>query len=240
MIGVLFGLSADAYAHSTISGPEELAPALSSWAPRNETIKILAIHFDQAFACIWCAEGKTREPGRGCDGNDNVVAVSVKTNRPLKKSESIRYEVTGGEVEVDDGKATWTLPQQAGTFEITASVVSKGGVLSTLSKTIENRFADCGIDHECPTIGIRSPVSELKAGEAIDLEAVIVGGDQRNANLEWSVTGASILSGKNEHIVRIRIPEGSVKREIVVSLSVTFSKGLCDSQTSQTIRIVGR
>lgn len=204
----------------------------------TDQVEITAINLDQPYSCIWCAEGVTRDPGRGCDGNDNVVAVSVETSRPLKQSESIRYEVTGGEVEVDDERTTWTLPEQAGTYEITASVVSDGLNVSSLSTTIVNIYAECGDDYECPTIEIRSPVSEAKAGVEVELEALIVGGDQRKLKIEWNVEGVVIVGGRGEKYLRLKIPEDFVEKELVVSLSVTIDQRPCDSRTFETIRIV--
>ncbi|QQS40955.1 MAG: hypothetical protein IPM63_16545 [Acidobacteriota bacterium] len=171
-----------------------------------------------------------------------MVAVSVETSRPLKQSESIRYEVTGGEIEIEaDGeRATWNLPRQAGTFEITASVVSDGLNVSSLSTTIVNIYAECGGDYVCPTIEIRSPVSEAKAGVEVELQALIVGGDQRDLKIEWTAEGAAILSGREKRLLRLRISEDFGENELVVSLSVVGDEGRCDSRTSETIRIVER
>ena len=62
----------------------------------------------------------------------NVIAEDKEHN----KIESVSFEVSGGDIEVDGTKATWTLPEDAGDYKITAIAPSGKRIEKTIKRII--------------------------------------------------------------------------------------------------------
>jgi hypothetical protein len=154
--------------------------------------------------------------------------VKIKTVVSNPKNSNLRYQytVSGGRIDGEGAEIVWDLGRiRPGTYTISAQVGDGFEFSETVvTKTVTVR--DCGcclIPCTCPTFDVYD--SNIKAGESVNFEVIVVGGNVAEITYNWTVSQGEIIEGQGTPKITVKSsPEMTGEIEAFVQLN---SKEFC-------------